>query len=196
MIRLSAFVVFPVMMGLAALAKPFVLLLITEKWVPAIPLLQVLCFALMWYPIHALNLNLLMVRGRSDLFLRLEIIKKVIILFVIFIVWRYGVFWMCVGSVFTSYLSLFVNTYYTGKLINVGFVKQMRDITPTLLYSFSMGALVFFTTQLFTTLWQQIAVGVLVGSIYYWGIAKISGSQDLQYTINLLRENIFHKQTK
>ena len=193
MIRQSVFIVFPVLMGLAALAKPFVLLLITEKWADSIPLLQVLCFSLMWYPVHALNLNLLMVRGRSDLFLRLEIVKKVIIIIALLCTFRFGVFYMAVGSVVTSIICLFINTYYTGRLINVGFSKQMRDIAPTLCYALSMGALIYAVTSFMSGLWLQLGTGIVVGVIYYWGIAKLTNSQDLQYTIDLLRENVFRK---
>lgn len=193
MLRVSAFVVFPVMMGLAALAKPFILLLITEKWAPAIPLLQVLCFSLMWYPIHALNLQLLMVRGRSDLFLKLEIVKKILALAVILIVWRYGVFWMCVGGVFTSYACLFINTYYTGKLIDVGFVKQIRDIAPSLFNAFAMGVIAYSVTLLISNLWVQMIIGTGLGAISYFGIARLMHSNDLNYCITLIRENILHK---
>ena len=193
MIRVSAFVVFPLMIGLAALARPFILLLITEKWAPAIPLLQVLCLSFMWYPIHALNLQLLMVRGRSDLFLKLEIAKKILILAVILIVWRYGVFWMCVGSVFTSYVCLFINTYYTGKLIDVGFAKQMRDIIPSLLNAFVMGLIVYSITLSISNLWIQMILGIAVGAIFYFGIAHLTHSEDFNYCITLIRENILHK---
>ena len=193
MIRVSAFVSFPIMVGMAVLARPFILLLITEKWAPAIPLLQVLCFSLMWYPIHALNLQLLMVRGRSDLFLKLEIAKKILILAVILIVWRYGVFWMCVGSVFTSYVCLFINTYYTGKLIDVGFAKQMRDVAPSLLNAFAMGLIVYIITLSISNLWAQMALGVAVGVLSYIGIARMMHSNDFNYCITLIRDNILHK---
>lgn len=193
MIRQSVFVVFPIMIGLAALAKPFVLLLITEKWAACIPLLQVLCFAMMWYPVHALNLNLLMIRGRSDLFLRLEIIKKIIIIIAVFSTFRLGIFCMAIGSVATSILSLFINTYYTGKIIKIGFGKQMRDIAPTLFYSLSMGIFIYVITLFISSLWLQLVIGIIVGTIYYLGIAKLTKSQDLQYAIDLLRENILKK---
>ena len=143
LLRLSAFVVFPIMIGLAALARPLILVMITAKWEPSVVYLQILCFALMWYPIHALNLNLLQVKGRSDLFLRLEIIKKIIGVSIIFIVSSFGVLAMCVGSVISSLLCLFLNTYYTGKFINLSFWYQMKDLIPSLFYSLSMGGLIW-----------------------------------------------------
>lgn len=75
-LRVSAFLIFPLLVGLSAVAKPLVLLLLKEQWLFAATLLQIICFSMMWYPIHAINLNLLQVKGRSDLFLKLEIIKK------------------------------------------------------------------------------------------------------------------------
>ena len=110
LIRLSGFVIFPIVIGVAALAKPLIILMITEKWAPSISYLQVICFAAMWYPIHALNLNLLKVKGRSDLFLYLEIFKKALSAIVIIITIPFGVFYMCVGSVITSLLCLGVNS--------------------------------------------------------------------------------------
>lgn len=193
LIRASAFIVFPMLIGLAALAKPFIIVLITEKWAPAIPYLQILCFALMWYPVHVLNLNLLKVKGRSDLFLRLEIIKKVLAVCIIFISVPLGIIAMCYGRVVTSVLCLFINTYYTGKLIKVGFMKQMQDLTPTLLYALSMGALVWFTIQWIPNLVLQIIIGIVVGVIYYIGIAKLTKSADLEYVIILLKENVIKR---
>ncbi len=75
-LKLSAYVVFPLMTGLAAVSFPFIRIVLGEKWIFCAVLLQIICFSMMWYPIHAINLNLLQVQGRSDLFLRLEIIKE------------------------------------------------------------------------------------------------------------------------
>ena len=102
LIRVAGFIVFPLLIGLSVLAKPFVLLLLTDIWASSIPYLQVLCLAAMWYPIHALNLALLQVKGRSDLFLSLEVAKKVISLIVIIVSVPFGVFYMCIGSVISD----------------------------------------------------------------------------------------------
>lgn len=187
LLRLSAFVVFPLMMGFAALAHPVIVAMITDKWEPCVPYLQILCFALMWYPIHALNLNLLQVKGRSDLFLKLEIIKKIVGVSVILITFPFGVLYMCVGSVCSSILCLVINTYYTGKLIHVGFLMQMRDLLPTILYSLSMGALVYGATHFFDSNLLKIAVGMLVGLIYYPLVAYLTKSSELSYLISMIK---------
>lgn len=193
LIKASSFIVFPMLIGLAALAKPFIIVLITDKWATSIPYLQILCFALMWYPVHALNLNLLKVKGRSDLFLRLEIIKKIMSVSILFISIPFGILFMCYGRVAMSLISLFINTYYTGKLINVGFMKQMQDLTPTLLYALSMGLLVWFVIQWIPNMVLQIFIGILVGVVYYLGIAKLTKSADLEYVIIILKENVIKR---
>ena len=179
LIRLSAYVVFPIMIGLATLAKPLIIFMITAKWAECVPFLQILCFSLMWYPIHALNLNLLQVKGRSDLFLRLEIIKKILGVAVIVIAIPFGIIWMCVGRIFTSIICLAINTYYTGKLINVGFFKQMGDLLPILALSLSMGAIVFGVNLFIEDLLLQIITGFIVGIAYYLSISYLIKSKEL-----------------
>ncbi len=196
LIRLSGFVVFPMLMGLAALAKPVIYVLITDKWAASIPYLVVICFSMMWRPIHVLNLNLLQVKGRSDLFLRLEIIKKILSLVVILVTMHYGVFAMCIGSVIMSYISLYINTFYTGKLIHVGFFQQMMDLLPSLLYSMSMGALVYFVTLMIPNMAVQLLVGVFVGILYYFGISYLFKSSELVYIKQLLIHHVLRKYGK
>ena len=146
-LRLSAFLIFPLLVGLSAVAEPFVLLLLKEQWLFAATLLQIICFAMMWYPIHAINLNLLQVKGRSDLFLRLEIIKKAIAVLILCVTIPMGLIAMCVGQILSSLIALIINTNYTGKLIQVGFLRQMRDLLPTLLLSLSMWGVVYGITS-------------------------------------------------
>ncbi len=186
-LRLSAFVVFPLMTGLSAVAEPLVLVLLKEEWLFTATLLHILCFTMMWYPVHAINLNLLQVKGRSDLFLRLEIIKKCIGVGMLCITVPVGLVAMCVGSFFTSLIALAINTYYTGKIIHVGFFMQMRDLLPTLAYSLSMGALVWLVTVLLDNKWLQLSVGISTGLIYFLTVTKLTGSRDLKELIALRR---------
>lgn len=186
-LRLSAFVVFPLMVGLAVVANPLVLLLLKEQWIFAATLLSILCFSMMWYPIHAINLNLLMVKGRSDLFLKLEIIKKLIGVGILCITVPLGLIPMTVGSIVICILCLAVNTHYTGRLIHVGFWMQMRDICPSLLYSLTMGAVVWLITMLFNSPWLQLIVGVLSGAAYYLLATYLTHSADLRELISFIR---------
>lgn len=162
-LKASAFIIFPLMCGLAAVSEPLVLVVLGEKWHQCAVLLEILCFVMMWYPIHAINLNLLQVKGRSDLFLRLEIIKKIIGVSILIITLPYGLVVMCYAQIISSILCLGINTYYTGKLINVGFARQMLDLLPTLLLSLAMFAVTFFICNLFTNLWVKLAIGIPTG---------------------------------
>ena len=166
-LRLSAFVVFPLMVGLSAVADPFIRLALTDKWEGAIYLLQILCFSLMWYPIHAINLNLLQVKGRSDYFLKLEVIKKILGIVTLCVTIPLGLTAMCYGRVFTSVVCLGINTYYTKRIIGYGFSAQMRDLAHILIHSLVMGVIVYAAVYLLPNLWSQIIVGTLLGAIYY-----------------------------
>ena len=189
LIKLSAYVVFPIMIGLAALAKPLIIFIITAKWAECVPFLQILCFSLMWYPIHALNLNLLQVKGRSDLFLKLEIIKKILGVSVLIVAIPYGIMWMCIGKIITSIICLAINTYYTGKLINVGFFKQMGDLFPILILSISMGAIVYVINLFIGNMLLQIIIGLTIALLYYLSISYIIKSKELLYLLSLLKKN-------
>ena len=112
-LKLSAFVIFPMMMGLSALAYPFIVIIIGEQWTFSATLLQILCFSLMWYPIQAINLNLLQVKGRTDLSLRVEIIKKIVGVIILCISCPFGIIAMCVSRIIFSCICLIINTYYT-----------------------------------------------------------------------------------
>lgn len=186
-LRVSAFVVFPLMMGLSAVSRPFVTLVLNEQWAYAGVLLQIICFAMMWYPVHAINLNLLQVKGRSDLFLKLEIYKKLIGIAIIIATVPLGLQAMCYGAILSSILSLVINTYYTGKLINVGFFMQLRDLTPTLLYSLSMFMIVLMTVRMISNQLIGLVTGIIVGIAYYLIVTRLTHSKDLSELVALIK---------
>ena len=155
------------MVGLAATAESFVKFVLTEKWMSAVPYMQVVCFAMMWYPIHSINMNLLQIKGRSDLFLRVEIIKKIIGVIILCVTVSFGVLAMCYGMLVMSFLSLFINTYYTGKLINVGFKEQLHDLWPIFLNCLLMGGLAYTVQSLFTNVALSFSLSVVLGGLYY-----------------------------
>lgn len=187
MLRFTVFLVFPIMIGMAALAYPLVVALVTDKWAQCVPYLQVICLASMWYPVHAINLNLLQVKGRSDLFLRLEIIKKAIVTIAIFVCVPFGIIGICYGAVVTSLLCLAINTYYTGKLIHVGFFRQMMDMTPTLLNSLVMGAAIYLLTLPLDGNVLKLAVGIPAGMVLYLAVAWLFRLPELKEGIDIIR---------
>jgi len=134
---------FPMMVGLAIVAKPLVLVLLTEKWIPCVPYLQLLCVVGMLYPLHVINLNVLTAQGRSDLFLRLEILKKILIVIAIAVTYRWGIIAMIYGQIVTSCLAYFLNAYFTGKMLDYPITEQIRDLIPSLMLASIMGGGVY-----------------------------------------------------
>lgn len=190
LLSLSAFVVFPLMVGLALLARPLIVLMITEKWLPCAEYLQLLCFAFMLYPIHALNLNLLQVKGRSDLFLRLEVIKKGMMLLLLIIAIPFGIRTICIGAVVVSFLSWILNTYYTGKLIKVGFIKQITALMPVFGYTTVMGTCMYFVQKIYNGSYaEELLWGMLTCIGTYITTSLFSHSKELHYLSKLLRKS-------
>lgn len=188
MLKVTVFIVFPIMMLLSALARPVVILLVTEKWESCIILLQIMCFSLMWYPVHAINLNLLMVKGRSDYFLKLEVIKKIYGVAILACTIPFGLIWLAIGGIASSMISLALNTHYTGKLINWGYWKQMKDYLPALILSFTMWGLVHLVNTFLTNLWAQLFIGGIVGVVFYLGISyllKRPELDDIKYLLKI-----------
>jgi hypothetical protein len=120
--------------GIAATAKSMILVLIGDQWIIAIGFLQILCLQMMLYPLHAINLNMLQIQGRSDLFLYLEIIKKAIAVIPVLLGIFIDIYWMLWGSVVVGLISYYINSYYSGKLINYGVKEQIKDILPSFYY--------------------------------------------------------------
>lgn len=134
-LKISAFIVFPLCLGVGAVAYPLINVLYTNTWIYAATLLSIIVFGMMWYPIHAINLNYLIVKGKSNLFLRLEIIKKIQGVLILCITIPLGLQAMCWGMVVGSILCLIWNTHYTGKFLNMGILSQIKDILPIIVLS-------------------------------------------------------------
>lgn len=186
-LKLSAFIIFPLMIGLSAVALPFVDIILGVQWSFCGQLLQIICFAMMWYPIHSINLNLLQVKGRSDLFLRLEIIKKILGITVLCITAPFGLIVMCYGQIFNSIVALAINTYYTGKLINVGFIRQMKDLFPTILLSLTMFGTILLVNGFIESNMYRLIIGIMVGIVVYVSGSYIFKFKELQTLFSLIR---------
>ena len=162
-IKTTMLVTFACMLGLAAVAKPLIIILIGEKWLPAVSFLQIICFSGMLYPLHAINLNILQVKGRSDLFLKLEIIKKTIAVFPILIGIFYGIEYMLWGSVLTSFIAYFLNSYYSADLIRYSTIEQIRDVLPVFTVSFTIAAVMWLFSLLDISVYIQLPTQIIVG---------------------------------
>lgn len=189
MLKTSAFVLFPLMTLLAALAKPVIVILVTEKWIESVPYLQLLCFSMMWWPIHSINLNLLQVKGRSDLFLKLEIWKKTIGFVVMAITLPLGLKYFVGSGIITAFVYVFINTYFTGKLINVGFLKQMKDLLPIYSLCLIVFAIAYIFTIAFDNYWLQLVLGGTIGALFYLGCAYIFKFPEIDEVKYMLKRN-------
>ena len=162
-IKTSCYIIMPMMMGLAICAEPLVRLVLTEKWLPCVPFLRIFCITYAFYPINTANLNAIKALGRSDLFLKLEIIKKIIGIAAILISMQYGVLWMAYSLIFTSLISQFINAFPNRKLLGYSYGKQLKDILPSLLMSGVMGAAAWSVQLLGLTALPTLCIQVLVG---------------------------------
>lgn len=169
--RVSAFVIFPLMMGIVALSDPLVRVVLTDKWAGCIPFNRLLCFAMMWYPIHAINLQLLISLGYSGRFLRLEIVKTVLLWISMFL-FHYGILWYLVAYAVMSPLLLWLNSLYTPELVGVTMRQQMRNLLPVLLFSFALAGFVWGVTLLFDNLYCQFGVGLATGILFYLAVGR------------------------
>jgi len=170
-IKITMLITFACMLGLAAVAKPLIIILIGEKWLLAVYFLQIICFSGMLYPLHAINLNILQVKGRSDLFLKLEVIKKIIAIVPIIVGVFCGIEYMLWGSVLTSFIAYFLNSHYSAGLIYYPTKEQIKDILPTFLISSVVASVMwmlsFLNISYYILLPIQVLIGVLLAiSIY------------------------------
>jgi teichuronic acid exporter len=166
MIVCSSFITFVLMIGMAAVAESMIVSLLGTEWKESVWMLQIICFAGMLYPLHALNLNILNVMGRSDLFLKLEVIKKTLAVPVIILGVRYGIHWLLFGMVFNSFIALFLNSYWSGKLISYSTLEQMKDILPSFLLSICMAATVYVAGTFMTgSSWIIFVSQIFLGGI-------------------------------
>lgn len=188
-IRYSSFIIFPLMVGLAAVADPFIRTLLGEKWANTIPYLQVLCFALMWDHLSTLNLNLLFVKGKTNLVLKLEIIKKSIAFVILLASIPFGIITMCWGRVLYGVVAFYINTSYTKKLIGLSFIQQVMDFMPFLVIAFGMGLLVYLTCSfLLANPILLLFISILLGAIIYLGCSWLFVSEIRNEVASVLRK--------
>ena len=191
-IKASTYVMMPMMAGLAACAEPLVRLLLTEKWLPCVPYMQIFCVCYAFYPLHTANLNAIKAMGRSDMFLILEIIKKAVGFLALVITMRMGVIYMALSRVFTGVLAQIINAWPNSRLLNYPYLQQLRDMLPAILLSTAMGLLVYTLNFLglgdFATLALQVLAGVgiyLLGSLLF----KLDS---FRYILSILK-NLLHR---
>lgn len=193
-IKTSTFLMMPAMIGLAVCAEPLVQLILTEKWLPCVLFLRIFCITYAFYPIHTANLNAIKAMGRSDLFLKLEIIKKTVGIIAILITMWISVQAMAYSFLVTTILNQIINSWPNKKLLNYSYLEQVKDMMPQILLSLGMGAAIYAVSFLrlsaSLTLLIQIPLGVLV----YWSGSKIFHVESYTYIIEMVKN--FKKRKK
>jgi teichuronic acid exporter len=162
---------FPIMIGIVFIARPLVLVLLTEKWAPCIPYLRLLCLVSLVFPLNWTNINVLFAIGRSDLCLRLEIIKKVLIVINIALTWRWGIEALIYGQIALTIFSYYLNCYYNGVLIGYPIKEQLLDLSTYLFTAILMGLVVYGISYLpFPNMWSLLLIQIFTGFIVYIGL--------------------------
>ena len=186
-IKTSTYIMAPLMMGLLFCAEPIVRLLLTDKWLPCVPYLRIFCFTYMFWPIHTANLNAIKAMGRSDLFLKLEIIKKVVGLILLFITMRISVMAMAYSLIFSGILSQIINSWPNWKLLNYNYLEQLRDILPSICISVFMGVCVYFIGFLSLPTLLQLIIQVIVGAIIYIVASIVLKLEEFNYLFGMIK---------
>lgn len=189
-IMMSSYIVFPAMVGLIVVSEPMIRLVLTERWLTCVPYLRVFCLSYALWPIHTANLQAINAIGRSDIFLKLEIIKKIIGVSIIIVTSRYSPYIMAIGTVFSGIISSFINSYPNKKLLNYSYLEQMKDILPSLFISIIMGIIIYLIQLLVYRDILTIILQVILGGILYVMLSYIFKNKSFFYLVNILKSKV------
>ena len=186
-IKTSTYVMAPLMMGLAFCAEPIVSLVLTDKWLPCVPFLRIFCTTYMFWPVHTANLNAINAMGRSDWFLRLEIIKKIMGMTILLSTMWFGVMAMAYSLLLSSVLSQIINSWPHRKLLGYGYLEQVRDFAPGILLAVIMGICVYFISFLHLPTIVTLLIQFIVGAAIYIGVSAILKLEEFEYLLGMVK---------
>ena len=195
-ITTSAFIMFPMMFGLAAVAEPIVVILLTDKWLECVPFMQIMCFVYVFYPISTANLQALKALGRSDLFLKAEILKKILGIITLIITIPFGVYAMALAQIFVSIISTYINARPNHKLLDYKYFEQVKDVIPSFFISLLMGIIVYLFNFLSLNIYIKLFVEVLFGILFYLGVSWLLKIESFDYMLKMLKEFISKKEKR
>lgn len=185
-IKISTYIMAPLMMGLAFTSHNVIVLLLTEKWVECIPFLSIFCITYMFWPIHTANLNAIKAMGRSDIFLKLEILKKIVGLVLLLVTMRFGVMAMAYSLLVSSVISQIINSAPNKKLLNYGYLEQLKDILPNIIIAIVMGVCVSFVPTIMESVFATLFVQVILGIGIYVLESIITKNESFYYFIEIV----------
>jgi len=186
-LRMSCYVIFPLMVGLAVLSKPMVLVLLTDKWASMSELLSILCIAYMWYPVMVINNQMLNVRGRSDYFLKAEIIKKIVAIVILLLTMPLGLKILCFGILFYNILDMGIIIVFTKKVMSTGFRQQFQAILPIFLVSIGVGVVTHLFLLIISNVYIQLFGGFLIGVVCLAFFSFVFRIKEFGYLLSYLR---------
>ncbi len=192
-IKMSVYIIAPLMMALAFCAEPIVRLFLTDKWLPCVPFLRISCITYMFYPIHTANLNALKALGRSDLYLRLEIIKKIMGLTLLLLTYRISVMAMAYSLILSSLLSQLINTWPNRKLLDYRYLEQLKDILPSILLAVFMGCCMWLVNLAHLPDIVTLIIQILIGAAVYLGGSALLKLDTFEYLWNVVKPKIQKK---
>ncbi len=187
-LRMACYIIFPMSIGLAVVAKPLILLVLTEKWLYAADLLQILCLAYMWYPIMSINHTVLTVKGRTDYFLNAEIIKKSMGVIIMILSLPMGIEALCWGLLVYSFVDMGVSIFFARKIVDTGYWSQIKMVMPIALLSFSMGAIALLSMSLVEGQLLKLIVAVFSGAASYLALSYILNFAELKSALGMINK--------
>lgn len=188
-IRISAFINFPIMVGLAAIADSLVYVLFGDRWMPMVIYFQLLCIAGMLYPLHAIDLNILQIKGKSNLYLRLNIARKATLTLLIIgaVFFKAGVIGLIGVIVLQTYIDFIINSYFGGREISYSTSEHIKDIAQIYIITFTMGVFVYLSGMLFpVNHFIKLIIQLILGPVYYVGISKLTRVEELNIVIDIM----------
>lgn len=188
-LRMACYIIFPIMIALCVLASPLIELMLTAKWLPAVPFFQILCIAYMWDPVMKINHNMLNVKGRSDYFLHAEIIKKIVAVAILAATIPFGITVMCAGLILYSLADMIIITYYTRKITNITLWSQTKALTPVILLSTTMGGVIFLAMLLSDGAIYKLLWGSAAALIYYFGVSYLFKFNELRQLLSVIKRD-------
>lgn len=186
----SSYIVFPMMMGLAVTARPIILILLTDKWLRSVPYMQIFCAVFALMPLHTTNLQCINALGRSDIFLKIEIVKKTLGLIVLFVTLAFGPYAIAFGVLFIGIVSTFINAFPNKRLLNYTYKEQLVDVLPSFMLSVIMGSLVYLISFLDFNNLHLLIIQVVVGLIAYIGLSSVLHIKGFEYLVSTIKDNI------
>ncbi len=190
LLRTPMYLLAPILVGMAALAEPMVAVILGQKWLPCVVFLQILCFGCLWNPLTHVNLNLLYVKGRSDLVLRLELIKKPVAFCMLLVTIPLGVKAMCVGRAAYDLIAFMFNCYYTKKILGYGLWQQLQAVLPIFLKAGLMGGCLLLACTFLQGNLLKLLLGVPLGAAVYLGIGWLTRDESLRDLLHAVRRSL------